>query len=297
MDDASRPGQDSLPGPGSVTWEHFAAAPGVFLAGTGLMLQVAHPVVGAGVLDHSEFKDRPWKRAWETHLSTMRFVYGLGGGAHAEGRRLLELHKDIKGVDRTGRRYHALNPEAYAWVHLTLARYMVDTAKWFGDPMTDEELEQMWQEFRAIGLALGIKQHHMPPDWASADAYFDEVVRTTLEANQSTTDVLTALTEPKKPIRYLPTPLWKLFAVPAGSLVRLTTVGTLPPVLRKRLGLSWTDRDQHSFDRLATLVRAVHRRAPGPLRYAPLAYGLMLRERLAQRRPARPSEVASTRAA
>ncbi|RBM12577.1 DUF2236 domain-containing protein [Prauserella sp. PE36] len=279
MDDDTMAGAGELPGPGSVTWERFAAAPGVFLAGTGLLLQVAHPVVGAGVLDHSEFKEKPWVRAWRTHLSTIRFVYGMGQGAHAEGRRLLELHKGIKGVDSEGRRYHALDPEAYAWVHLTLAKYMVDTAAWFGEPFTDAELERMWREFRAVGLALGIKPQHLAPGWKAAQSHFDEMVNSTLEANRSTEDVLAALTHPKKPWPLLPDPLWKVVAVPSGRLVRMTTVGTLPPVLRERLGLPWTDRDQRRLERFARTVRAMYRRAPEPLRLAPLAYGVVLRAR------------------
>lgn len=268
-----------LPGPDSVTWRHFAATPGIFLAGTGLLLQVAHPVVGAGVLEHSDFRHHPWKRAWNTHVSTLRFVYGMGRGAHAEGNRLLELHKQIKGVDEHGRRYHALNPQAYAWVHLTLAKFMVDTAATFGTPMTQDELSRMWTEFRAIGRALGIRDQHLPATWRAAEELFDETVRTTLEANQSTTDVLQALTTPTKPSRFLPDPLWRLVSTPAGKLVRLTTVGTLPPLLRERMGLAWTERDQRRLDRLARLVGGLHRRLPQPLRYAPIAYVIMRRER------------------
>ncbi|GAA1193985.1 oxygenase MpaB family protein [Prauserella alba] len=274
----------TLPGSGSVTWQRFGVAPGALLAGTGLLLQVAHPVVGRGVLDHSEFKQHPWKRAWGTHLSTLRFVYGMGGGAHAEGDRLIELHRDIKGVDDEGRRYHALNPEAYAWVHATLAKFMVDTAAWFCEPMTRAELDEMWREWRAIGLALGLKAHHLPADWAGAETYFDETVRDRLESNRSTTDVLEALTHPQRPSRFLPTPLWNAGIAPAANLVRLTTVGTLPPPLRERLGLEWTGADRRKLERLAAVVRATHRRAPEPLRYSPSAYWLIVRGRRAARR-------------
>ncbi|SFB28857.1 Uncharacterized conserved protein, DUF2236 family [Amycolatopsis marina] len=284
MDDDVQLAAETLPGPGSVTWRRFARAPGVLLAGTGLLLQVAHPVVGAGVLEHSDFRRRPWTRAWRTHLSTLRFVYGMGEGAHAEGRRLIEVHKGIKGVDSAGRRYHALDPHAYAWVHLTLARFMVDTAALFGDPLTEPELAQMWREFRMIGLALGLKEQHLAPDWAAASAHFDAVVRDTLEANESTRDVLEALTAPAKPSRFLPDPLWKLLTLPAGRVLRLTTVGSLPPVLRQRMDLTWTERDERSLARLARVVRAVDRRLPEPLRYPPLAYGVIVRERLRRRR-------------
>jgi uncharacterized protein (DUF2236 family) len=275
---------DSLPGLGSVTWRQFGELPGAFLAGTGLLLQVAHPVVGAGVREHSEFKTKPWVRAWRTHLSTMRFVYGAGSGAYAEGARLIEAHKGIKGVDGHGNRYHALNPEAYAWVHLTLAKFMVDTAHWFGDPLTPSELDQMWTEFRAVGLALGVKEHHMPEDWDGAQRRFDEVLRDRLEATRSTYDVLTSLARPAKPIPGLPDPVWRLLVAPAAHVLRLTTVGTLPPELRERMGLSWTAADERKLRRFARLVRATRKVTPERLRYTPLAYAEIARARRAARR-------------
>ena len=268
-----------LPGPDSVTWRHFGQNPGLFLAPTGLLLQVAHPVVGAGVLEHSDFKAAPWKRAYRTHMSTMRFIYGMRPGARSEGDRLRELHKSIKGVDTSGRRYHALQPEAYAWVHFTLAQFMVDTAHWFGTPMSLDDKERMWAEFRAIGRALGISARHMPADWSAAREWFDDVVRNRLEANESTYDVLDAVSDPAKPVALLPTPLWNLIAKPAGGLLRLTTVGTIPAVLRERLGLCWTDTDDRRLRRFAWLVRGVMRVLPEPLRFAPLAYAALVRER------------------
>lgn len=268
-----------LPGPESVTWRHFGRATGLFLAGTGLLLQVAHPVVGAGVLEHSDFKGAPWRRAYRTHMSTMRFIYGMRPGARAEGDRLRELHRSIKGVDGRGRRYHALNPEAYAWVHFTLAQFMVDTAELFGDPMSADEQERMWAEFRVVGRALGLPDAHMPADWAAARAWFRDVVTSRLEPNRSTYDVLDAVSHPAKPHPLLPGPLWNALAVPAGALLRLTTVGTLPVELRQRMGLSWTATDQRRLRRFAELVRASTRVLPEPLRFAPLAYRALVRER------------------
>lgn len=267
------------PGADSVTWRRFGHLPGLFLAGTGLLLQVAHPVVGAGVLEHSEFKTAPWRRAVRTHLSTMRFIYGMRPGAAHEGDRLRELHKDIKGVDGEGRRYHALNPEAYAWVHFTLAQFMVDTARVFGDPMTAEEAERMWQEFREVGRALHIKDHHMPADWGAAQDWFNGIVRDRLEATESTEDVLAELTDPAPPTRWIPLPLWGLFARPAGKVMRLTTVGGLPPELRERLGIRWTEAEERRLRRLGRVVGGVVRALPWPLQYTPFAVVAILRDR------------------
>jgi uncharacterized protein (DUF2236 family) len=49
-------------GPDSLVWQTFGDARLFFGAGYALMLQVAHPTVGSGVRDHSNFREDPWGR-------------------------------------------------------------------------------------------------------------------------------------------------------------------------------------------------------------------------------------------
>ena len=67
-----------------------------------LLLQVAHPTVGAGVRDYSDFERRPWNRLLRTIDYVTLLVYG-GGDAAPAGRRLRELHKRFKGTREDGR--------------------------------------------------------------------------------------------------------------------------------------------------------------------------------------------------
>ncbi|GAB3909013.1 hypothetical protein GCM10029964_109870 [Kibdelosporangium lantanae] len=65
--------------------------------------------------------------------------------------------------------------------------------------------------------------------------------------------------------------MWR-FAGPVGSRVgTLATVGTLPPVLRDRLGLQWTRRQEWKLDALRTAVRLGMPLVPPRLRYHPMA--------------------------
>jgi uncharacterized protein (DUF2236 family) len=105
-------------GPDSIFWRLTGDWRTMLLAGRALVMQTAYPAVGAGVGEHSVYKTDPYGRLDRTMRSVMAQVYG---GEHAveEGRRLREMHRDIKGVDAKGRRYSALNPDAYLWVHAT----------------------------------------------------------------------------------------------------------------------------------------------------------------------------------
>lgn len=66
-----------------------------------------------------------WQRASDARLY-VAMVYG-GDQAVAAGRRVRELHGRFQGVREDGRRYHALAPDAYAWLHATLIQMPGDT--------------------------------------------------------------------------------------------------------------------------------------------------------------------------
>src|SRR4051794_22376308 len=95
-------------GPSSVAWQYAGDARAMFSAGTALLLQVAHPTVAGGVRDMSDFKTDPWGRLFRTLDYVNLLVYGGAETAAQTGRMMREMHKRIKGVDPSGRRYHAL---------------------------------------------------------------------------------------------------------------------------------------------------------------------------------------------
>ena len=100
MTDAVRDhdGIGGLYGPTSEAWRLNREA--MLLLGAGpraLLLQLAHPLVAAGVADHSDFRADPWRRLRATLRSYLAIVYGTTKEARAEIRRLNELHRAIEG--------------------------------------------------------------------------------------------------------------------------------------------------------------------------------------------------------
>ena len=63
-------------GPETMTWR--VNREGVLLLGGGraLILQVAHPLVAAGVADHSNYREDPWGRLYRTLDLTTKIVFG-----------------------------------------------------------------------------------------------------------------------------------------------------------------------------------------------------------------------------
>jgi uncharacterized protein (DUF2236 family) len=72
-----------------------------------------------------------------------------------------------------------------------------------------------------------------------------------------------------------PTFLWDALRPLGRRVLRTTTIGTLPPGLRTKLGLGWTDQQQRRLDRTAAVVRAAAGRVPDRVLHYPMAYGAM----------------------
>jgi uncharacterized protein (DUF2236 family) len=277
--------QVRAPLPGGPVWRVFGDVRALLLAPELLLLQVAHPVVGAGVADHSNFRAEPWPRLGRTLLSLSTVIYGGQEAATAEARRLIGVHAAMKGVDPSGRRYHALHPEAYHWVHATLVRAPVDAMRIFGRQLGEDELAAYYREMRDVGRVWGLKEHHLPPDWPAFTAYYDAMVAERLEANRSVRDVLDALAAPARPAAWIPDVLWRPLAGAAGRAALFVTTGVLPPVLRERFGLSWSPRQERRLRRFARVVRLLVSPLPAGLR---VALGGILARRAERRRRARP---------
>jgi uncharacterized protein (DUF2236 family) len=236
-------------------------------------MQVSHPTVGAGVSEHSNFKADPWGRLFRTLDYSYSMVYGGPELAAETGRRVREMHKRIKGVKPDGEPYHALEPEAYAWVHATLADAIVTGHRHFGLRMTLEDLEDFYAGWRRMGLLVGVRERDLPDGWVSFRDYFDRMVVEHLEDTEAVQDVLEALAAPARPpVPFLGPRMWKAFRFPAARAMSLATVGLLPPALRQRFGTRWTRRQERELRALATVARRATPLMPKSLRNTGPAY-------------------------
>ncbi|MEV5720885.1 oxygenase MpaB family protein [Amycolatopsis mediterranei] len=251
---------------GTAAWKYFGDFRDALLAEQVLVLQVAHPVVAAGVRDHSDYTADPWTRLMRTVASLSIYVYGGTAGAQVEAARLRALHRTFTGV-ADGRRYSALEPAAYAWVHATLVKAPVDAQRFFGQQLSTSELSEYYAQMRGIGLMLGVRERDLPRDWADFERYYDAMVAG-FGANSTIETLFETIRTVPKPVRFLPDSWWRRLQRGQLLLVR----ATLPPSLRETLGLQWTDADQRRFERFAACVRIVSTPIPAWVRTAPMRW-------------------------
>lgn len=241
----------------TITWRYAGDARLLVAAGYALLLQVSHPTVGAGVSEHSQFRHEPWGRLLRTLDYTYTMVYGGPQAAGEMGRRIHSFHKQIHGAGPDGRRYHALEPEAYAWVHATLAEAIVVAHERFGRPLTDEQRQQFWSEWRSLGRMLGVRERDLPKDWLRFRDYLEEMVDGKLRRTPAVDDVLEALARPTRPpLAVLRGPGWAAIRAPLGHVLGLTTVGLLTPALRRRFGVCWTRANDVELCALGAALRS-----------------------------------------
>ncbi|WP_210638107.1 oxygenase MpaB family protein [Streptomyces sp. GESEQ-13] len=265
---------DPLPfTPDTLLWDMAGDIRVLLYLPAALVLQVAHPAVGAGVDEHSVFRTDPWGRARRSLDSLQLWVYG-GDRAVEEGRRLRRLHRDIKGTDTRGRPYHALTPAYYAWVHATGFPVFLRAAEYLFRPFDEAGERRLHAEARRLGRILGIRERDMPGSVEEFWTYFDTVVREELERTAVVEELL-------DPCRLVPPPdgagavlrlLWPVLRPVLLRLQVFVTKGLLPPVARERLDVPWTARDERRLRLLGRVVRTVVPRLPERFRYLPVAY-------------------------
>ena len=281
-------------GPDSILWQCAGDTRIAFLGATIGLLQLMHPAIGAGVIEHSNFFEDPFDRVFRSLPAILGAVYGPD--ATATGRWVRDQHKTIKGVDDEGRRYHALDPHTYWWAHATFQFMAEQVLDRFDDRrLTPDEREQLYQEGVTWYRSYGVTDRAVPQDRAAFQAEWDRVCAEVLEMNDAVAFVLRMLDRPMR--LELPKPLDILNPVlrrgPVAQLlkvpVRISAIGGLPPVVRERFGIRWTRADQAQLDALELAVRKTWRFVPLSTRWQPRALDGWKRVRAERRAEGNPS--------
>lgn len=244
-------------GPDSLVWRLGFPRAGLLLAGRALVLQTSHPVIGAGVRDFSDFAEDPWGRLERTLRSLQLQLFGCVG-SHTEAARLRELHRSIRGTGFDGQPYHALDPKAYAWVHLSNFDTTLAYHRWFGPSLGRTEQAQLYDEWRRVGFVLGIRGADLPADLDGCRDYVRDTVEHTLGDNETVHSLLGSLrlSGVDAPWDRFPEPVWLALRSLGGAFLHDATVGTLPARMRARLGLRWTGFDRARLQAAAVMIRA-----------------------------------------
>jgi uncharacterized protein (DUF2236 family) len=148
---------DGLFGPGAVAWRVHGDVTSMMVGGiAGLLLQMLHPAVLAGVWDHSNFRTDMHGRLRRTARFIALTTYGGRAEAEAMLARVRGIHGHVKGVLPDGMPYYANDPALLAWVHVTESVSFLAAWVRYAEPgMSGADQDRYFDEMARIGGALG----------------------------------------------------------------------------------------------------------------------------------------------
>lgn len=251
--------------PGSIAWQ--IGSEGALLLGgaRALILQVAHPAVAAGVAQHSNYREAPWRRLYRTLDVTTRIVFGDERSSTEAAAGLGRVHERVTGRDDRGRRYRATDPELLLWVHATLIDSSLLIFDRYVRRLSNPERTVYYEQMKPVAEAYGIPRERQPPDWPDFRHYWDGMLSGGLRVTETTREVADSLLAPELPLPARP-PAW-----PALEAIRLVTVGSLPESLRAELGLAWGPMRERLLGASQGTIRRLLPLLPSLLRQFPAA--------------------------
>ena len=179
---------DALFPPDSVAWRVNGDIVTMMIGGvSGLLLQMLHPAVLAGVWDHSDFRADMHGRLRRTAKFIAVTTYDHASNGQAAIDRVRRIHDKLGGVLPDGTPYRVSDPRLLAWVHVTEITSFLDAWVRYGDPaMSRADQDTYIAEMARIGRALGADP--VPTDRLSADALIHSM-RVELKADARTREV------------------------------------------------------------------------------------------------------------
>jgi uncharacterized protein (DUF2236 family) len=225
-----------------------------------VLLQVAHPLVAAGVHEHSSFRRSPFRRLVRTADTTLAVVFGERDAAERALRRIDRTHGPVYGRAADGRAYRARDPRLLLWVQATLVLTSLRLYESVMGRLADEDRERYWDEGKLFARELGVPERMLPRTMADLERYEDEMLRT-----EATPDRIAALVgrDVLRPYAWLPEPLyWPSDAV---------TAALIPSSLHAAFGLRY-GRAERMFHRgVIVATRALRKMLPRFLTVMPHA--------------------------
>ncbi len=161
---------DALFAPDSVAWRVNGDVVTMMIGGvTGLLLQMLHPAVLAGVWDHSNFRADMHGRLRRTARFIAVTTYDSADNGIAAIDRVRRIHAHVRGVLPSGAPYDATDPTLLAWVHVTEATSFLNAWIRYAEPgMSRADQDRYFAEMATVAERLGADP--VPRDRAAAEA-------------------------------------------------------------------------------------------------------------------------------
>jgi uncharacterized protein (DUF2236 family) len=235
-----------------------------------ILLQMAHPLIAAGVVDHSHFRSgarMAASRLRGTIRSMLALAYGDAAAyAHRSRRsaRFIPVFMAVFGSQRVRfRSARRIRPRILIWCCGCTRRFSsrrFSCMSGSSRPVPAADLDAYCDEAAGIALALGARAHDVPRTWRALEQYLEtEYASGRIVVGEDARLVADAVMFP---------PLSLITGVPAW-FNRVITVGLLPAPVRDQYRYRWDDRRGRQFERTIRSMRAIRKVLPRQLAWWP----------------------------
>jgi uncharacterized protein (DUF2236 family) len=237
-----------------------------------ILMQLAHPLIAAGVIEHSEFRGGAVAAAVRLHHTVkamLHLVFGNSLQRHEALERIRAIHRRVHGtlpepVGRfpAGTRYSAEDPALLLWVHATLVDSTAEAYLRLVGSLSASELDAVCHESIPTLVDLGGDASSAPATWPALREYMRSIEQ----------DGILALTPTARDLAHaVLSPRAGGLPIPFTGLSRLVTIGLLPPRFRDLYGFAWDSRREKRFARALHVIAAARRASPQTLSQWPQA--------------------------
>ncbi len=203
-----------------------------------LLMQAAHPVAFAGFFAHTGALDEPYERLARTAQVMDTITFGERAEAERLTRRVRAMHRRVRGelAEAAGRfpagtPYAADDPVLLLWILATLADSSLVAYERYVGPLSRDERDAYWQDYKVIGRLFALSDEHMPAEIEDFDLYMAEMVEgDTLHVSDEARELA---------IQIVMRPPVPLQLRPVLEMANFVTVGLMPPRIRRLYGFSW----------------------------------------------------------
>ena len=203
-----------------------------------LLMQAAHPVAFAGFFMHTGSLDEPYERLERTAEVMDTIAFGDRAKADRMTRRVRTMHSRVRGELHepagrfpAGTPYRADDPGLLLWILATLVDSALLVYQRYVGPLSRDERDAYWQDYKVIGNLFGLADEHQPDTIEDFEQYMHEML---------TGDVLHISDEARQlAIQIVMNPPVPTLAVPLLKGANFATIGLLPERLRRDYGFGW----------------------------------------------------------
>src|SRR5262249_25372781 len=164
--------------PSSVFWRVNRELASGLAGPRAVLMQIAHPLIAAGVAEHSRFREHRLARLYRTSQAAAAITFGSREFALRTVGHINQLHQSVHGVVKTdtgafpaGTPYDANAPELKLWVLSTITDSTLLVYDLFVSPLSNEERRQYYRDSLVAAKLFDIPDHLVPPTYSDFESY------------------------------------------------------------------------------------------------------------------------------